>query len=92
MSSGLPGAKVRIALGREVVPGGGPAALAVEGDLVLVEAAGLEALDADQRVVVPADREGRLAAAEDLDLAGLARSRPRSSPRFRRRSAAGGRG
>ena len=49
---------------------------AVEGDLVLVEAAGLEPLDPHQRVVVAGDAEGRLAAAEDLDLAGLARLDP----------------
>ena len=52
MSSGLPGPKVRIALGGRSRSGRGQRALAVEGDLVLVEAAGLEALDPDQRVVV----------------------------------------
>ena len=48
----------------------GPALLAVERDLVLVEAGGLETFDPDQRVMVLLDREGRLLATEDLDRAG----------------------
>jgi len=47
-----------------------PAALAVEVDLVLVEAVGLEPFDPHQRVVVLFDREGRLAPPQHLDLAG----------------------
>ena len=49
----------------------GPAALAVERHLVLGRRAGLEPLDDHQRVVVAGDAEGRLAVAEDLDLARL---------------------
>ena len=48
-----------------------PGRVAVERDLVGVVGRGLEALDADQRVVVAAHREGAGAAAEDLHLAGL---------------------
>ena len=48
-----------------------PAELAVERDLVLVARTPARVLEADQRVVVAVDPEGRLAAAEDLDLAGL---------------------
>ena len=47
-----------------------PAALAVERHLVGILAPGLQPLDADQREVVPLHREGRLAVAEHLDLAG----------------------
>ena len=55
MSSGA-GARVRIALGGSSGSGSRPAPLAVEGDLVLVAAAGLEALEPDQRVVMARDR------------------------------------
>ena len=55
---------------RQVRGGLRPAPLAVEPDLVLVEPGRLQAFDADQRVVVLLDREGRLLAAEDLDRAG----------------------
>jgi len=48
-----------------------PVELAIELDLVLVARGGLEPLDADQRVVVAVDAEGRLAVTEDFDLAGL---------------------
>ena len=83
MSIGLPGSKVRIALGGRSESRRGQCRSAVEGDLVLVEAPGLEAFDVDERVVVAADAEGLLAAAEHLDLATFARLDPDSRLGFR---------
>ena len=51
--------------------GVGPGQLPVELHFVGVLGAGLEVVDADERVVVAVDAEGRLGEAKDLDLTGL---------------------
>ena len=62
---------VRMQGGGQVGVGLGPGDLAVELHLVCVLRARLEIVDADERVVVAFDAEGRLGEAEHLDLAGL---------------------
>ena len=57
--------------GRESRTAHRPATLAVQPHLVLVDGVRLQALDADERVVVSVDAEGRLGMTEDLDLARL---------------------
>ena len=82
------GSIVRIALGGKPSSRSRPAPLAVEAHLVLVRLARLEAADADERVVVALDAEGRGSRARAPRPRRGRRSRPRRSPRSRPRSGA----